>query len=145
VDVEWIILADAAEAVNNELYLMGGGWTAITANRPLPTRRPCAAAVAFSVPWDETDRRHSIEIVVEDPGGAVLVSVPGQVEVGVPPGTPIGSAQRVLMAITMVLPLPRLGDYAVVAKVEGREAKRVPFAVVAGPAMTTERRAPDAA
>lgn len=144
-DVEWIILADAAEAVNNELYLLGGGWAAITANRPLPTQHSCAAAVAFSVPWDETERRHSIEIVVEDPGGDVLVSVPGQVEVGSPPGVPIGSAQRVLMAVKMILPLAHLGDYAVVAKVEGRESKRVPFSVVAGPATTRARLAHDAA
>lgn len=144
-DVEWIILADAAEAVNNELYLMGGGWGAITANRPLPMQHSCAAAVAFSVPWDETGRRHSVEVVVEDPDGAVLVSVPGQIEVGSPPGVPIGAAQRVLMAITMILPLPRLGDYAVVARIEGRESKRVPFAVVAGPALAQAQAGNDAA
>lgn len=49
------------------------------------------------------------------------------------------------MAITMILPLPRLGDYAVVAKVEGRESKRVPFTVVAGPALAKAQPANDAA
>jgi hypothetical protein len=144
-DVEWIILADAAEAVNNKLYLMGGGWQAITANRPLPMHYPCAVAVAFSVPWDETDRQHSIEVAIEDPSGATLASVPGQVEVSSPPGVPIGSAQRVHMAIKMILPLPGLGDYSVVAKVEGRESMRVPFAVVAGPALAKAPLAADAA
>lgn len=144
-EVEWIILADAAEAVNNKVYLIGGGWETITANRQLPIQYPCAIAVAFSVPWDETDRQHAIEIAIEEPNGGKLVSVPGQIEVANPPGTPLGAAQRVHMAVKMILPLQRLGGYAVVASIEDRESRRIPFYVVAGPAMAVAQLAEDAA
>lgn len=144
-EVEWIILADAAEAVNNKLYLIGGGWETITVNRPLPIQHPCAVAVAFSVPWDEADRQHNIEIVIEDQDGGKLVDVAGQIEVGRPAGVPLGRAQRVHMAVKVLLPLQRLGTCAVIARIEGREARRVPFNVVSGPLMAVSEVADDAA
>ena len=138
-EVEWIILADAAEAVNNKLYLIGGGWETLTINAPLPVSHPCAVAVAFSVPWNETNYQHNIEIAIDDEDGAELVKVEGQVDVGRPPGNPIGNAQRVQMAIKINLPVARLGTYVVVARIEGNEARRVPFNVVAGPLLTNRQ------
>lgn len=144
-DVDWIILADAAEAVNNKLYLIGGGWETITVNRPLPVQYPCAVAVAFSVPWDQTDRLHTIEIAIEDQDGVRLASVVGQIEVAKPSGVPLGSAQRVQMAMKVVLPLQRLGTHVVVARIEDREARRIPFNVVSGPEIAMTQVADNAA
>jgi hypothetical protein len=138
VDVEWIILADAAEAVNNKLYLIGGGWETLTINPPLPLLHPCAIAIAFSVPWNETNQRHNIEIVVDDQDGAQLVKVAGQVEVGRPPGIPLGRAQRVQMALGMALPIQKTGTYVIIVRVEGQEAKRVDFYIVAGPNLASQ-------
>lgn len=132
-EVEWIILADAAEAVNNKLYLIGGGWETLTINSPLPLLHPCAIAVAFSVPWNETNQRHNIEIAIDDQDGGQLVKVEGQVEVGRPPGIPLGKAQRVQMAIGMALPIQKLGTHVIIVRIEGQDAKRVDFNIVAGP------------
>lgn len=132
-DVEWIILADAAEAVNNKLYLIGGGWETLTIDSQLPVHYPCAIAVAFSVPWNETNQQHNIEIAIDDQDGAQLLKVEGQVEVGRPPGIPLGQAQRVQMAVRLALPLQRMGTYSIVVRIEGQETRRVPFNVVAGP------------
>ena len=93
-EVEWIILADAAEAVNNKLYLIGGGWETLTIDAQFPVLYPCAIAIAFSVPWNETNQQHSVEIAVDDQDGTQLLNVEGQVEVGRPPGIPLGTAQR---------------------------------------------------
>ncbi len=144
-EVEWIILADAAEAVNNKLYLIGGGWETLTINAALPIAHPCAVAVAFSVPWNKTNQQHNIEIAIEDQNGAELVRVEGQVEVGRPPGIPLGTAQRVQMAIKMILPLQRLGPHVIIARIEGQEARRNPFNVVAGPMMVVPQTSHDAA
>jgi hypothetical protein len=133
VEVEWIILADAAEVVNNKLYLIGGGWETLTINSQLPPSYPCAVAIAFSVPWNETNQQHNIEIEIQDQDGGELVKVEGQVEVDRPPGIPLGNAQRVQMAIKVGLPLRRLGTYAIIARIEGQELRRVTFNVVAGP------------
>jgi len=35
-EVEWLILADAAQVVGNKLYLMGGGWDKLTINNVFP-------------------------------------------------------------------------------------------------------------
>jgi hypothetical protein len=132
VDVEWVILADAAEVVNNKLYLIGGGWQTLTINSALPVGYPCAVAVALSVPWNETNQQQNIEVAIEDHDGAELVKVDGQVEVGRPPGIPLGNAQRIQMAIKVLLPLQRLGKHGIIVRVEGQEARRAPFNVVAG-------------
>jgi hypothetical protein len=138
VEVEWIILADAAEAVNNKLYLIGGGWETLTIDSQLPVLYPCAIAVAFSVPWNETNEQQNIEIAIDDEDEAQLLKVEGQVEVGRPPGIPLGKAQRVQMAIRLALPLQRLGTYVIVVRIEGQETRRVAFNVVAGPNLVAQ-------
>ncbi|MEA2598320.1 MAG: hypothetical protein QOF01_4789, partial [Thermomicrobiales bacterium] len=66
-DVEWIILADSAEVVNNKVYLMGGGWETLTMNVPLPAVHPCAVAVSFLVPpSDEPGRALNIGVQIAD-------------------------------------------------------------------------------
>jgi hypothetical protein len=132
-DVEWIILADAAEVVNNKLYLIGGGWSSITVKSDLPVQHPCAVAVAFSVPWNATNQQHQVDIEIVDQDGERLANVHAQVEVGRPPGIPLGQAQRVQMAISLSLPLKKLGTHAVVARIEGQEIRRAQFNVVTRP------------
>jgi hypothetical protein len=125
-------LADAAEVVNNKLYLIGGGWETLTVSAALPILHPCAVAVAFRVPWNETNQQHTIEIAIDDQDGTELAQVQGLIEVGRPAGIPLGKAQRVQMAIKLALPLQRLGTYVVTARIEGQEARRTEFYVVAG-------------
>lgn len=132
-EVEWIILADSAEVVNNKLYLIGGGWDSLTLNSSLPKLHPCAIAVSFKVPWNETNQQHNIEIVVADQDGAQLASLEGQIEVGRPPGIPLGQAQRVQMSMQVMLPLSQLGTHVIIVRIEGQDARTVNFNVVPGP------------
>lgn len=142
-DIEWIILADAAEVLNNKLYLLGGGWERITVAGPVPTAHSMAIAMAISVPWNETNQLHNIEVELADQDGAQLLKVEGQVEVGRPPGIPLGQAQRVQMAISVGLRIEKLGRHVVVARIEGQEAKRLAFDIVAPPPMGIARPAID--
>ena len=131
-EVEWIILADAAEVVNNKLYVIGGGWENLTVNSTLPHLYPCAIAAAFRVPWNETNQQHNVEIAIDNQDGQELLKVEGQVEVGRPPGIPLGSAQRVQMAIKLGLPIEQFGTYGIIARIEGEERRRVAFNIVPG-------------
>lgn len=131
---EWIILADHAETLNNKLYLMGGGWQTLTVNT-LPAPHTLAVAVAFSVPGDETNQIHDIQIEVADQDGKSLLTLDGQFEVGRPAGIPKGGAQRVQMAINMGLQFERLGDYIITTRIKGEVSKQVPFNVVQGSAL----------
>ncbi len=93
-----MLLADFAEAINGKLYVMGGGWSV---TGPMPT--PFAIALKLEVPWNETNRKHRLQIALLDPdfhpvhaptpAGPASVVIGGDFEVGRPvgllPGTPI--------------------------------------------------------
>jgi len=133
VHVEWIILADYAELSNNKLYLMGGGWESLTINTGFPTAYPCAIAVAFVVPWEETNRSHNIDVSITSLDGAeILATASGQLEVGRPPGIPHGHDQRVQSVIKIALGLQRAGVYLAKARTE-QDEREVRFIVIEGP------------
>lgn len=131
--VEWLILADAAQIAGGKLFLLGGGWDVLHVNTAFPVRQRCAVAAAFRVPWNETNQPHSIEIEVLDEDGRSLLKSGGQIEVGRPPGLPPGLDQRAQLALDFELVFERPGTYVLVARVEDEEGQRVPFRVVAGP------------
>src|SRR5207247_8549782 len=91
------MLADAAQAVKGKLYIMGGGWSVMG---PEPT--PYAIALKVEVPWDETNKRHTLVLrLLDDDGRPVRVAarnedpialeIPADFEVGRPAGALAGS------------------------------------------------------
>jgi hypothetical protein len=147
VELEWLILADSAQVVGNKLYLLGGGWERVTVNAEFPVTHHCAVAVAVRVPWNETNQRHSLEVEVasEVPGTEEpksLLKLQGQLEVGRPPGIPLGQDQRVQLAFETNLRLETPGTYFIIARIEGVQMKRTIFTVVPGqiPALPSRGR-----
>jgi hypothetical protein len=113
-----MILADAAQAIENKLYVLGGGWSV---TGPDPT--PSAIAIALKVPWDEANARHGLRLELLDADGRPIVAGQGSegakpvvieshFEVGRPaglrPGTPIDLAFAINIG---PLPLPPGGRY----------------------------------
>jgi hypothetical protein len=132
-DIDFLILADAAQVAEGKLYLMGGGWDRLAVNT-LPTAQSVGVAVGIVVPWGDTNAPHQLTLTVEDEdGGAVLPPVEVRIEVGRPPGLPAGADQRVMVAFNAQLALSRLGDYAVTAALGDGIQRRLRFGVVAGP------------
>lgn len=131
-NVEWLILADAAQVVGGKLYLLGGGWDVLTAAAGFPLQQRVTIAAAFTVPWTETNSPHNVEIEITDSDGNSLGTITGRIEMGRPPGLPQGSDQRAQLATEIGLNFPAAGTYVIVARVEGREEKRVAFRVQAG-------------
>src|SRR5436309_12939176 len=86
-----MLLADAAQAVNGKLYILGGGWSVAG---PDPT--PMAIALKIEVPWDEANRLHvfTLELLNADgqpvrvptPDGDSQIELRGNFEVGRPAG-----------------------------------------------------------
>jgi hypothetical protein len=133
VQVEWLILADYVEIIGGKLYLMGGGWDVLTVNTAFPHARPVGLAAAFSVPWNETNQRHNVEIEMLSDDGQTVGKVGAQFEVGRPAGIRAGQGQRFQLAANVQLNLPGPGTYVIVARIEGQEEARVPFNVITGP------------
>lgn len=133
--VEWLILADYTEIIGGKLYLMGGGWDVLTVNTGFPLARPVGLAAAFSVPWNETNQRHNVEIEFLTDDGQPVGKVSAQFEVGRPAGIKAGQEQRFQLAANVPLNLAGPGTYVIAARVEGQEEVRVPFNVQAGPVL----------
>lgn len=113
-----MLLADFAEAINGKLYIMGGGWS-ITG----PDPNPSAVAIKIEVPWDEANKRHSLELaLLNSDGQPVTVPTPigdqlgdqpvvlrGDFEVGRPPGLKPGTPLDMALALN-IGPLPLKAD-----------------------------------
>lgn len=107
-----MLLADAAQAIDNKLYILGGGWSV---TGPGPTN--FAMALKIEVPWDQTNRTHQwrMELIDADgrqvllagPGGAQPLIVGGDFEVGRPPGTPDGTPIDLALSVNLgAVPFP---------------------------------------
>jgi hypothetical protein len=112
-----ILLADAAQAVDGKLYILGGGWS-ITG----PTPTPMAIAIKIDVPWTEANVPHKLRLALfnEDgqpvmlptPTGEQPAEVHSSFEVGRPPGLPHGIPLDLALAINLApLPLPPNSRY----------------------------------
>ncbi len=134
-EVEWLMLADRAEVINNKLYVMGGGWDVLTVNTPLPFNQACGIAVSFIVDWnDDTNRPHEVGVDVRTEDGQTVWSMGGRIEVGRPAGIRPGQDQHIQIAANVGLMIPALGTYVLVAQIDTVEQPRTrAFNVVPGP------------
>lgn len=144
-EIEWLILADAAQVVGAKLYLLGGGWDKLTVNRAFPFDQKCALALSITVPWNETNQKHSfeIEIISEDSDTEQpksLMKVGGQFEVGRPPGIRQGQEQRFQLAIETNLRIETAGTKTIITRIEGQEMRRLDFTVISGPMVGKSKR-----
>jgi len=136
-DVEFLIVADAAEVVGGKLYLMGGGWEVLYINTGFPVQHPFSIALGLSVPWNETNQRHNVTVEISDEDGNQAGKMSGQLEIGRPAGLPAGQPQLFIIAMSSVLGVKKPGNLVIVARIEDQEAKRVHFRILAGPGVAS--------
>ena len=134
-EVEWLILADAAQVIGNKLYLLGGGWDRLMVNSGFPVDQQIGLAASFKVPWNETNEKHTFEVEIASEDGESICTIGGGFEVGRPPGIPAGQDQRMQIAANAGLRIKDQGTYVIIARIDGQEGRRVPFNVVAGATM----------
>ena len=138
-----LLLADAAQAADGKLYILGGGWSVIG---PQPT--PSALAAYVQVPWDQTNVRHTFrfELVTSD-GDPVMVQaqegepaalvIEGEFEVGRPAGVKPGAPIDFPLAINLgALPLAADSRFEWRFSIDGATSAdwRLPFSTRAAPA-----------
>ena len=137
-----MMLADSAQEVAGKLYILGGGWSIMSA-----TPTPSAVAVHIHIPWDRANAQHSwlLELVDHDsepvivpgPAGEQPLRVGGNFEVGRPPGVPYGSELGISFAVTLgPIPLTPGGRYVWRLSIndETRDDWRLPFSIALAPA-----------
>jgi hypothetical protein len=128
--VEFLLLADRAEAMNGKLYVMGGGWERITTPGP-GAAVTISFAVSILVPWNATNRDYSLVITILDADGQPIdFKVDGTLTTGRPPDAIQGQPQRVMLAMPSVpVAFPRGGRYEAIASINTTPMASVPFTV----------------
>jgi hypothetical protein len=131
-EIDFLILADAAQVADGKLYILGGGWDRINV-QALPAGQLLGVGVGVTVPWSETNAPQNLTVSIEDEdGGVVLPPLSFRIEVGRPPGLPGGSDQRLVLAFNGHIALPKLGMYAVTAALDGGGRRQAFFTVQQG-------------
>lgn len=127
VSVEVLILANHVEAINNLLYVSGGGWTA-HARRNVPGGSPSMShlgiGVMVAIPWNETNRPHGVTIEIRDEdAGTALASVNAKLTAGRPPTLSPGATQHCPIGLAVDTVFPHAGEYVLVARADGNDDK----------------------
>jgi len=131
-----MMLADAAQSIDNKLYILGGGWS-VTGPDPSPS----AIALLIQVPWNRANVRHTFELVLLDADGHPVLLQPdqdepqpvhaqGEFEAGRPPGMLPGTPLDTTAAISISpLPLPPAARYVWELRIDGHteEDWHLPF------------------
>jgi hypothetical protein len=140
--VAFLLLADYGESVNGKLYTMGAGWNVL--NFPeLPQEWRFSVGLGIDVGWDETNRRQSLEMVIEDPDGNELGDEFSlDVEAGRPPGLPAGQDQRLVIAINVGATFEMAGPHALIVRSGDEELERARFYLVQAPPDAVELGGP---
>ena len=110
--IDFVILADAAQVNSGKLSMLGGGWN-IYPSQQYPAALPFAVAIGILVPWQETNRKHRFEFVIRRAEGETLGKGAGDFEIGREAGLPPGMTQRVTLAVGGQLGIPGPGTYEV--------------------------------
>jgi len=122
--IEFLLLANHAEVQNGLLYASGAGWSDIFRPPHGPEGQVqvnhFGIGASISIPWEETNQPHRLSISIQrEEGDAELSRIETDVEVGRPPGLPVGTEQRAVFGIGADMAFPEQGGYRVVATVDG--------------------------
>ncbi len=132
--VDFLLLADRAEAVNGKLYMLGGAWDRMFVE-DIKLRSVISVAIGILVPWNATNKMHTASIAVVDTDGQPAgFSAELQFSQGRPPWITGVETQRIVLALPAVpIVFPRFGDYVVKAYINGMHQKDVSFKILPVP------------
>jgi hypothetical protein len=134
------LLCNHAEAVNNLLYIAGGGIniSRFQLGAPPPYGVAVGIGIQVTVPWTQTNQQHAvkIELIAEDgeavtvpgPTGPAPLVVELAFNVGRPVGVHPGDDQTIALAANLAgVPFPAAGKYEFILRVDGNTERRLPM------------------
>lgn len=143
-EVDYLVLADAASVADGKHYIHGAGWDSLFAASFPVTHPLMAVAVRLRVPWNAANQVHGIELdVLDEDGNSVLPEPPGplrgEVNVGRPPHIRPGTHQYICLALNIVgLQFHHPGEYVVRVGIDETTAHRTTFRVSPPPGMPAQ-------
>jgi hypothetical protein len=140
-EVDYLVLADAAATAEGKHYIHGAAWDTLYAGS-VPVQHPAlSVAVRLRVPWGATNQAHRVQLNVVDADGRSILPDPpgplaGQVNVGRPAHLAPGDDQFLPLTFNIVgLQFGAFGTYSVVFEIDGSEEARSSFKVSALPGL----------
>lgn len=133
-DLDFALLADAADVAMGKLYVMGGAFDTIHVPQ-FPAQHPVLAVVMRLLlgPLD-LDRQHQLEILLLDADARHIASAQGQLTVPKAPGAPAGWKQAVILPLRFFnVPFKEQGHYSIEILVDGAVTKVIPLRVMRVP------------
>lgn len=128
--IDFLILADRAEAINGKLYMMGGGWDRLNLS-DLTQPAPISLAVGILIPWGQTNTDHRLDIWLEhEDGTQVKPQINAVVNSGRPPHSVKGQQFRTMIAINGAWSFPAAGTYRFMARLGDAPVKSYVFHVL---------------
>jgi hypothetical protein len=130
--VEFLLLADRADAVNGKLYMAGGGWDRLIVTS---IEEPVALSIAVGVliPRGHAQNKQILRVHAESPSGEILQP---QIHAELPSGLPAEAIPneplRSMIAINGLWRFPQAGVYHLEARISGSAPKRIAFQIVEG-------------
>jgi hypothetical protein len=140
---DFLVMADKAEAINGKLYMIGGGFDSV-ATTAIPGMAAYDLAFGFLVEYGETNEPHEFSIQLKDADdNDVLPALGGRIEVGRPAGMDPGQEQRVIVVLQGPFPVPAIGAFKWVPRLDGEDGPPTRFRVTMAPAEAGPRRRPN--
>ena len=134
-EIEYVTLANHAEAINGLLYLQGAGWTDVRAQAaPTGGLAPIHMGIGISIliGWNDTNVAYPLQFqITHEDGGNPILAGEGQIESGRPAGLPAGAELRSVIAIGADVAFPQPGGYRFTASLADT-TKGVSFRVHGG-------------
>lgn len=124
--IDFLIIADRAEAVNGKLYMMGGGWDRLWVV-DFAQPQSISIATAILVPWNATNQMHSLAIRIETQDANELAALGLNFNTGRPPILGAAESQRIVLAFQLAIVLPAPGTYVIKAFINDQESKKTLF------------------
>ena len=125
------LLCDYAQVADGKLFISGGGWSLCG-----PGPFVHGLAIKIGVPWHAATQQHTLEAVLEDEDGRLVVLDDQDGHVGfdsnfeverptdLPPGTPLDLPLAVNMS---PLELPPASGFVWILRIDGVEVSRTAF------------------
>jgi hypothetical protein len=130
--VDVALLADAVQASQGKLFVLGGGWDVLTV-RSLPARHPSMGiGLRVRVPWGWPGESVRLEVELQDEDGKSVLpgSLSAPVPVRRPDHLPEGQDLTVVRALTFTNVIFRNeGAYSFVVSIDGEVKERLRFMV----------------
>jgi hypothetical protein len=127
-----MLICDAAAVADGKLYVLGGGWSRVTADTPFNL----AIAAKIAVPWSETNRNLDVHVQLRTMDGEPVgfdeqvIEHRGLLQVGRPVGLTAGTDIDAPMAFAFNGLQLQEGQYVMIMEIDGEPVARAPFQAV---------------